>query len=1199
MNRLDLALLGPPEVRLNGHPLTFSTRKALALLLYLAVEGGRQPREKITDLYWPESDAEHGRAALRRTLVLLRQGLPQAGDYLIAEREYLGLNPTSDFTLDLRVLDAALRAGPQPGAFPQLQAAALAYRGDFLTGFSLSDAPAFDDWASLQREYWHRQMESVFDWLSQLHAEAGETGPAIDAAARWVAHSPLNEAAHRRLMMCFFVAGNRTSALQAYEACRVLLHDELGVPPSPETEALADRIRADVMGRGGEGVRGRTGARERGSRGAVSAGFTPALGHEVTSLPLSPSPLLPGTPPPPLPASPAPLVGRAAEFGRLVEAYRAAAQGHPRVITLEGEAGIGKTRLASEFLAWAGAQGARALQGRAFETGGRVPYQPIVEALRRTGLQFPAGFSSTWQAELVPLLPELRDILPDWKPVTSGDDETARTRLLEAIASLTQAIAATAPPATAPPATAPLVVFVDDAQWADAASLDALRYAVRRWGERSTPALLLLTLRPEPAALLDAWLADVDREQGLTRLTLNPLTVADTLRWVQTLAGTEGEPGAAAAEDAARLRVADFGQWLFAETGGQPFFISETLKTLAERGLLVARPVLNGGWAFALTADGREADLRAAARLPRGVQALIRTRLARLTPPALALLTAGAVLGHDFRFEDACAVAGLKEDEALAALDELRQSRLLAEGGRDDGAPSLAITHDKIRDVVYVEAGEARQRVFHRRAMETLQTSSGQMAAELAYHALAAGLAEPAFRFSLAAGDDALRVFAVRNAVRYYEQACALVTSLQPPVTQLLPLYLHLGRAYELEADFDSARGVYQALLAAARQDRQPEAECVALNRLAMLAAQAEMDYGTALAYLHEALPIAEQSGDTASLAETEWNLAQTGYYMGDVASLPHGERALSLARTLGEPELLARSLNTLAWEKSSFMGEWSEAASYAEEGRALFASLGNRAMEADCLCALVNVQLYLGHPREAMETARAAQAINATIENPWGQAHSAFQVAKCALDCGDMAEALEQSKRAADLAQAHKMPFLSLVCLNLLGTIERMLGMLDAARQTCRETRELADASAVAQSQDVMALVTLDLVANEASAGEWQSAYAHLQPLRQMALDRPMPYTMLLTLPLLTEAIVRAGHTDDAAAFVHDLGEHVYGSPRSRVSYLQALAVLERWRGEVEQAEAHLCEAAALAEDSGLLGELRQIHAAQGEFHR
>jgi hypothetical protein len=136
-------------------------------------------------------------------------------------------------------------------------------------------------------------------------------------------------------------------------------------------------------------------------------------------------------------------------------------------------------------------------------------------------------------------------------------------------------------------------------------------------------------------------------------------------------------------------------------------------------------------------------------------------------------------------------------------------------------------------------------------------------------------------------------------------------------------------------------------------------------------------------------------------------------------------------------------------------------------------------------------------------------------------------------------------------------------------------------------------------QSRDVMALVTLDLVANEASAGEWQSAYAHLQPLQQMALDRPIPYTMLLTLPLLMEAMVRAGHTDEAAAFVHDLGEHVYGSPRSRVSYLQALVVLERWRGEAERANAHLCEAAALAEDIGLPGELRQIRAAQGELQR
>jgi DNA-binding SARP family transcriptional activator len=1145
MNPLDLALLGPPEVRRHEQLVSFATRKALALLLYLAVEGGRHPREKITDLFWPASDSEHGRAALRRTLVLLRRALPDADDYLLAERDRLGFNPESNFKLDLHVLAAAVHAGPTREALAQLQAAVEAYRGDFLAGFSLDDAAAFDDWASLQREYWHRQMESVFDWLSQLHAESGATGPAIDVAVRWVAHAPLNEAAHRRLMMCLFIAGNRTSALQAYEACRALLRDELDVEPEPETEALAERIRAEKV-------------RIQHAKNSL-AGNTATFSMFNSQFSM-------------------PLVGRATEFGRLVAAYHAAAQGHPHVVTLEGEAGIGKTRLALEFVGWARAQGAQALHGRAFEAGDRVPYQPLVEALRQANLQLSSlNLSPTWLAELTPLLPELREVLPEGRAATSGADAAARTRLLEAVARLTQAVAETAP----------LILFLDDAQWADAASFDVLRYAVRRWSARGTPALLLLALRTESlAASLVEWLASVEREAHTARYILNALTAEDTRQLVEAMTATSAAPD-----------LRPFSRWLFMETGGQPFFMIETLKTLVERGVLVMHRAASGGWTIAFQSAGREADLHQVARLPHGVQSLIRTRLARLTPPALALLTAGAVLEREFHFETVCAVAGLREDEGLAALDELLSSYLLREGGNDSAPELLAVTHDKIRDVVYADAGQARRRVFHRRAFEALQMMTTP-AGELAHHALAAGLTEPAFRFSLAAGDDALRVFAVRGAIRQYEQARALAASLQLPISHLQSLYLQLGRAYELESDFASARAVYEALLASARQADLPEVECAALNRLATLAAQASMDFESALAHLRDALSVAQQHGYTTGLAETEWNLAQIGYYMFDPRALPHGERALALARELGRPELLARSLNGLAWVKGDLTGDWPHTVVYAEEARTLYRSLGSRAMEADCLCLLANAHLYLGRPQAAIDSARAAQAISLEIDNPWGQAHSAFQLAKCALEVGAYAEALAQARQGAALAQARQMPMLSLLCLDLLGVAQRMLGMFDAARET-HQAAAAQFAAAPALAPPLAPMISSELIADQAAAGDWQTACASAQQLKHATFDGAAPYTLVLSFGLLIETFLRAGEAEAVAAFIQGFGERMRNSQRAQVAYLRALALLDQWRGEIAQAIAHLLAAASLAEAIGLPGELWQIDTALGELYR
>jgi predicted ATPase len=169
--------------------------------------------------------------------------------------------------------------------------------------------------------------------------------------------------------------------------------------------------------------------------------------------------------------------------------------------------------------------------------------------------------------------------------------------------------------------------------------------------------------------------------------------------------------------------------------------------------------------------------------LPTGVYELIRARLRRLSPAASQFLSAGAILGSDFAFEQLYRVADLRESEGLAALDEVLANRLFLETGGElrDGTESrlghggsYCFAHDKIRDVVYREIGKARRRIFHQRALEVLQAADIQRAypytvppAELAHHALAAGLYEQAFRHSLAAGDNALQLFAVRNAIAH------------------------------------------------------------------------------------------------------------------------------------------------------------------------------------------------------------------------------------------------------------------------------------------------------------------------------------------------------------------------------------------------------------------------------------------------
>jgi predicted ATPase len=812
MGDLYLALLGPPEVRHADQVLQFSTRKELALLIYLAVEGRMHPRKKLSEQFWPEGDALHGRAALRITLHHLRHMLGESADvfpapHLLIKRDTLGLDLTSAVDLDLHTLHDAWTLVRAPthttltmskeahrNLLAKLQRASSLPRGEFLEGFSLRDAPAFDDWVRSQREYWHLRINEVFEQLSHLQFEAGELAPAIETVSRWLVLSPLHEEAYRRLMRLHFAAGDRAAALHTYDNCRAMLATGMQTEPTLETVALASRMRA----------------------------VTPPRRKEVPTptLALSPATFLDG-----------PLLGRTTELSTLIKVYHTAQRGQTQVVLLEGEIGIGKTRLATEFLAWAEMEGADVLRGQAFETGGHLPYRPVIEALRPRVERENAPddlLSDRWLAELSRLLPELCDRYPDLSD-PGGDKSVARNRLFEAVARLGQALAARTI----------LVLFIDDVQWADVASLDVLHYLARRFAESETPALLLLTLRMGERTLgpaLAQWRTDMERAVPLTRLQLGPLTAEDILRLLQALGGKDGKRTA---------NLERFGQWLFAETEGQPFHLMETLKVLLERGVLASRPNEEGGWTIDFTA-AQEHEAVVRGFFPPSVREVICARLDRLTPNASALLTAGAVLGQGITFEHLCQVADLAEHDGLSALDEVLQSHLLHETERGGGRMAdtrYVFAHAKIRAVVYAEAGEARRSIFHRRALKTLQATAAPAAA-LAYHALTAGLVEPAFRWSLAAGDEAMRVLAVRDAITFYEQARHLMDEpLQSldlkamlPAPEIEHLYTNLGRAYELNTEWEKARAVYTSMLVYAQDAREPAMESTALNRLECLA---------------------------------------------------------------------------------------------------------------------------------------------------------------------------------------------------------------------------------------------------------------------------------------------------------------------------------------------------------------------------
>jgi DNA-binding SARP family transcriptional activator len=778
--QLSLQLLGPPEVRLGESLLVFPTRKTLGLLVYLTLEGRPQPREHLAALMYPESSPERSYASLRNTLSRLQGVLRQAGDQLQPSlisitHEALAINPDADISLDLHTVERAYllarsdrssRVSPKGSAsLPLLLAAVACHRGDFMSGFSLGDAPGFDNWAAIQCEIWHRRMGLILDRLSEIQFASGEFAAASETASRWIAVDALNEVAYRRKMRAHFAAGERGQALEAYEACRAVLAAELNVEPEPDTVALAARIRSQ----------------QPAWRSAPKLFRPDTPGNFLENL----------------------FAGRTSELQALVERFRLAAAGQPQVGILQGEAGIGKTRLVKEFLAWAGAQGAEKLQGHAFESGGGMPYQSTIEALRPLFEQDDALMGllgETWLPPLSQLFPEIRQRYPDLSHA-APEAEPDRTKLYESFARFTLALAERAP----------LVLFMDDLQWVDQATLELLLYAIQRWRERAGLAdnrvriLLLVSLQPEGLrpltqpgkANLIEWFARLEHELTPYRLELKPLGGHDTVQMVSSILTPP---------------AADFAQWVYDETRGQPFYLIETLKDLLERGALRPRRLTESQWTFGVDA---EHGLGKAVRVPATVRAVIRSRLNRLSPQAFSLLAAGAVLEHQITFGHICAISNLDENLGLSALDELVSSQLLLEVAQAYAASAYEFAHQMIRDVVYTEAGDARRRLFHRRALEIL-AAAGASSAVLAHHAQAGGLPKETFLYSLAAGQEALRLSVANEAIIQFECARQILQDVllspMPEQQELRDLYTQLGRAYELSGQPERAIAVFAEL---------------------------------------------------------------------------------------------------------------------------------------------------------------------------------------------------------------------------------------------------------------------------------------------------------------------------------------------------------------------------------------------------
>jgi DNA-binding SARP family transcriptional activator len=977
VSTLALRLLGPPRIEREGAPIEVDTRKAIALIAYLAVTGEPHSRESLANLLWPDYDQRHAHAALRRTLSTLNKAL--AGQHLQIGREAVALEAAGVW-LDVAAFRDGLaraRAAPCPGGLAPLGEAVAAYRDDFMAGFTLRDSPNFDEWQFFQTESLRRELAAALEQLAACLGEQGDFEAAVGHARRWLALDSLHEPAHRALMRLYAWLGQRAAAMRQYRECARILEQELGVAPLAETTQLYEAIKENRLAGRGEGFK--------------------AQGSE----PKTQDPRPKTQPSPPALQSPIsnyPLVGREREWAALAAAYEAA-RAEGRFAALEGEAGIGKTRLAEAFLEHARSMGSAVIVARCYQGESKLAYGPFLEGLRAAlqgsltgGAARPdwsAGLEAHWLSEAARLLPELAGLRGDLPPAAL-EGPGAQSRFFEGISQVLLALLAVPGEDGAGEAQPPGVLFLDDLHWADEASLDLLNYLVRR-------------LRGRRLFILGAWRGEEVPANHRLRQTLadagrNGLAALAPLSRLNRSAVTE------LVERAAPGQAGSLTERVYRESEGLPFFIVEYLAMLADGR---RAPQAEGSWS-----------------LPGSVRDLLESRLALTDETGRQLLSAAAAIGRSFDFETLQEASGRAVEEIVGGLEGLVRQGLVREvPSEEPGGPLLYdFSHEKLRSLVYESASLARRRLLHQRIAQSLEQRArlrrqlGAAAGQVAEHYRLGGREPEAAALFKLAGEHARGLFANAEALAHFRSALALVDphdraevaglheavgdlqTLAGDYTAALAAYEtaaagregrelaglehKAGRVYARRGNWELAQSHYQAALQALDSEA-PGGRASERARVYAdwsLTAHRTAAASRALELAQQALALAEAGGDQRALAQAHNILGMLASSRGDLdGAWLHLEQSLSLAESLGDPGASAAALNNLA-QAHRRGGRLPEALALTERALALCASQGDRHREAALHNNLADLLHETGQREAAMAHLKQAVALFAEV---------------------------------------------------------------------------------------------------------------------------------------------------------------------------------------------------------------------------
>lgn len=883
---LRIYTFGGLRIEHGEQPLQLSTQKARDLLAYLITFRDRpHPRSVLADTLWPDLPEDKARRRLSDTLWRVRRAL---GDLVMANEERVWLNAEASHWLDVEEFEIERQkaSGKEQGAkscILSLASCIQLYHGPFLDGL-------YHDWVLLEQERLQELYLETLNRLLEHHKQTGDYTEALSIAQQLVAAEPLHETSHCELMRLYHLLGRDLEAITQYHRCCEILREELGTLPAPETESLYQTLSGSAP-----------------APSATPTAHLPTSAHYPT-----------------YDLDELPLVGRDAERSALLGLLEAATSGQGGVTLLEGEPGIGKSRLARELVAGARWRNVDAiLTGTGEDTA--PSYNLLVAALTPalTALrvrQLTHSVNPVHLQAVAPLLPPIAHAVADLPPLPDLPPPKAHERLQQAFVALILGLAHIAP----------YLWVLEDLQWADAETLSLLPLLLPRLKE--SRALLLLTGRSaELRANPIAWeiLQALDRTAPFPRYTLTRLEADDIGSLVRHLLG-ESNP-----------LLTDH---LVQESEGVPLYAVEALKAWRDEDHLL--PGERGGWQW-------RGDAPTAPSMQLG-ETIIGRRLSHLPPAAEEILAAAAAIGTEVDFDllaCICAPLGSTSDTVDSGLYSPATDDLLRLGFLTETDTGYRFSHEQVRRAVYQRLPPTQRQKLHRRVAQALEALFPEQFELLAHHHIAAGEREPAIHYLKRAAERSRELFAHQTTLAIYDRLLSLLThagdrearydllfdraevlgwigeckaqrrDLEEMVnlTEALSDQVRLARALHARSEWHRLQGNYEAAnedartaLEIHRRQGDGHGQATLLTQLGRNLLRTD-DCDRAATCFQEALPVHEAKGDLMGQIECLTGLAYIAQYRGDFPlTLTYYQHSLALAEAIDDIHMVSEMFSKI-----------------------------------------------------------------------------------------------------------------------------------------------------------------------------------------------------------------------------------------------------------------------------------------------